>query len=139
MASWREAFDTYRQPRLLAILFMGFSSGLPFALTGATLSYWLAQQGVSRTTIGLFALVGSAYAFKFCWSPLIDRLPIPGLTRRLGRRRSWALAIQTLLAAAIFALGLADPGRNPVATALLAVIVAFLSASQDIVIDAYRI
>src|SRR5215467_11466975 len=124
MASWREAFNTYRQPRLLAILFMGFSSGLPFALTGATLSYWLAQQGVSRTTIGLFALVGSAYAFKFCWSPILDRLPIPGLTRRLGRRRSWALLIQALLAPAILFLGFTDPGRNPTLTALAAVVVA---------------
>ncbi len=139
MVSWREAFNTYRQPRLLAILFMGFSSGLPFALTGATLSYWLAQEGVSRTTIGLFALVGTAYAFKFCWSPILDRLPIPGLTARLGRRRSWTLLIQALLAPAILFLGFADPRRDPAVTALAAVIVAFLSASQDIVIDAYRI
>jgi PAT family beta-lactamase induction signal transducer AmpG len=139
MASWREAFKTYRQPRLLAILFMGFSSGLPFALTGGTLSFWLAQEGVSKTTIGLFALVGSAYAFKFCWSPFVDRLPLPGLTARLGRRRGWALLIQALLAPAIFALGVTDPDRDPAATALAAVVVAFLSASQDIVIDAYRI
>jgi PAT family beta-lactamase induction signal transducer AmpG len=139
MASWREAFNAYRQPRLLAILFMGFSSGLPFALTGATLSFWLAQVGVSRTTIGLFALVGSAYAFKFCWSPILDRLPLPGLTSWLGRRRSWTLLIQALLAPAILALGFTDPGREPAITAAVAVLVAFLSSSQDIVIDAYRI
>src|SRR5215468_8371003 len=132
----RRAFGV-RDRRLWAIFWMGFSSGLPLPLTLGTLSFWLAQSGVSRTAIGLFALVGISYNFKFVWSPLIDRLSIPGLTRRLGRRRSWALAIQILLAAAIFALGLADPGRNPLATALLAVIVAFLSASQDIVIDAY--
>ncbi len=139
MASWREAFDTYRQPRLLAILFMGFSSGLPLPLTLGTLSFWLAQSGVSRTAIGLFALVGISYNFKFLWSPIIDTLPVPVLTRRWGRRRSWALAIQGLLAVAIFALGLGDPGRDALGTALVAVIVAFLSASQDIVIDAYRI
>ena len=139
MASWREAFDTYRQPRLLAILFMGFSSGLPLPLTVGTLSFWLAQSGVSRTAIGLFALVGISYNFKFLWSPVIDKLSIPLLTRRLGRRRSWALAIQALLAVSILALGFADPSHNPTGTALLAVVVAFLSASQDIVIDAYRI
>jgi len=139
MASWREAFNTYRQPRLLAILFMGFSSGLPLPLTGATLSYWLAKSGVTLTAIGLFALVGISYNFKFLWSPLIDTLPIPVLTRRLGRRRSWALVIQALLALAILALGFSNPGQAPVATALIAVVVAFLSASQDIVIDAYRI
>jgi PAT family beta-lactamase induction signal transducer AmpG len=139
MASWREAFNTYRQPRLLAILFMGFSSGLPLPLTVGTLSFWLAQSGVSRTAIGLFALVGISYNFKFLWSPVVDRLPIPIMTRRLGRRRSWALAIQALLAVSIFALGFGDPSRNPMGTALLAVVVAFLSASQDIVIDAYRI
>src|SRR5437773_330433 len=139
MASWREALNTYRQPRLLAILFMGFSSGLPLPLTVGTLSFWLAQSGVSRTAIGLFALVGISYNFKFLWSPVIDTLPIPMLTRRLGRRRSWALVIQVLLALAIFALGLGDPSHNPMGTAFLAVVVAFLSASQDIVIDAYRI
>jgi MFS transporter, PAT family, beta-lactamase induction signal transducer AmpG len=128
-----------RQPRLRAIFFMGFSSGLPLPLTLGTLSFWLAQSGVSRTAIGLFALVGISYNFKFLWSPVIDTLPIPVLTRHLGRRRSWALAIQALLALAIFALGLSEPNRNPVGTALLAVVVAFLSASQDIVIDAYRI
>ncbi|HTS93924.1 MAG TPA: MFS transporter [Stellaceae bacterium] len=139
MASWGAALATYRQPRLVSIFFMGFSSGLPLPLTGATLSFWLAKVGVSRTSIGLFSLIGAAYVFKFVWSPLIDRLPIPGLTRRLGRRRSWALLIQALLAPAILALGLTDPGRDLFATALAAVIVAFLSASQDIVIDAYRI
>jgi len=118
---------------------MGFSSGLPLALTFSTLSYWLAEQGVSLTAIGLFGLVRASYSLKFLWSPLIDRLPIPILTRRLGRRRSWALTIQFLLGLAILALGMTDPKADPFATALAAVVVAFLSASQDIVIDAYRI
>jgi PAT family beta-lactamase induction signal transducer AmpG len=118
---------------------MGFSSGLPLALTGATLYFWLAELGVSLTTIGFFSLVGISYNFKFVWSPLIDRLPIPRLTARIGRRRSWALALQLSLALAILALGLTDPRIDPGMTALVAVIVAFLSASQDIVIDAYRI
>lgn len=139
MGSWRQALHTYREPRLLAILLMGFSSGLPLPLTGATLSYWLAETGISRTSIGIFSLIGIAYVFKFAWSPLIDRLPIPGLTNRLGRRRGWALLIQALLMPAIIALGLTDPVAVPLTTAAVAAVVAFLSASQDIVIDAYRI
>src|ERR1700726_3293783 len=136
---WLDSLAVYRQPRLLAILFMGFSSGLPLALTASTLTFWLAEIGVSLTTIGFFALVGISYNLKFLWSPLIDRLPIPFLTARLGRRRSWALAIQIPLAFAILAMGMTDPRSDPAATAIAAVIVAFLSASQDIVIDAYRI
>lgn len=137
--NWLAALAVYRRPRLIAVLLMGFSSGLPLALTFGTLSYWLAETGVSLTAIGLFGLVRASYSLKWCWSPLIDRLPIPFLTARLGRRRSWALLIQFLLALAILALGMTDPKIGPVATALAAVVVAFLSASQDIVIDAYRI
>ena len=138
-SGWLASLAVYREPRLIAVLLMGFSSGLPLALTFATLSYWLAEVGVSLTAIGLFGLVRTSYSLKFLWSPLIDRLPIPFLTARLGRRRSWALAIQLPLAVAIFALGSTDPHLAPAATALAAVVVAFLSASQDIVIDAYRI
>ena len=138
-AGWFSSLKVYREPRLVAVLLMGFSSGLPLALTFATLSFRLAEKGVSRTEIGLFALVGVPYSVKFLWSPLIDRLPIPLFSARLGRRRGWALAIQPLLAAAILALGLTDPRAAPGLTALAALAVAFLSASQDIVIDAYRI
>jgi PAT family beta-lactamase induction signal transducer AmpG len=133
------ALRIYREPRILAIFFMGFASGLPLALTGATLTYWLSEAGVSRTSIGVFALVTFSYSYKFLWAPVIDRIPIPLLTRLLGRRRSWALLIQALLMAAIFLLGRSDPRADLAAMALLAVIVAFLAASQDIVIDAYRI
>ncbi|HTQ34873.1 MAG TPA: AmpG family muropeptide MFS transporter [Stellaceae bacterium] len=136
---WLAAIEVYRQPRLIAVLLMGFSSGLPLALTFGTLSYWLAELGVSLTAIGLFGLVRASYSLKFLWSPLIDRLPIPVLTRRLGRRRSWALTLQFFLGLAILALGMTDPKTDPALTALAAVVVAFLSASQDIVIDAYRI
>jgi PAT family beta-lactamase induction signal transducer AmpG len=138
-SGWLSSLAVYREPRLIAVLLMGFSSGLPLALTGATLFFRLAELRVSLTTIGFFSLVGISYNFKFVWSPLIDGLPIPLLTRRLGRRRGWALAIQLPLAFAILALGLTDPRVDPGTTALAAVIVAFLSASQDIVIDAYRI
>ncbi|MBL8808392.1 MAG: AmpG family muropeptide MFS transporter [Rhodospirillales bacterium] len=137
--TWREPLAVYLQPRLLAVLFMGFSSGLPLPLTFGTLSFWLAESGVSRAAIGVLAVVGSAYSLKFLWAPLIDRLPLGVLARRFGRRRSWALVLQAALAVAIFCLGLTDPRVDPLATALVAVVIAFLSASQDIVIDAYRI
>jgi PAT family beta-lactamase induction signal transducer AmpG len=139
MKSWRAALEVYRDRRMLAIFGMGFSSGLPLPLVFATLSYWLRETGVSRTAIGFFVLVGLSYSFKFLWSPVIDRMPIPLLTRRMGRRRSWAIVMQLPLMVAIFALGSTDPKANLAATALLAALVAFLSASQDIVIDAYRI
>src|SRR5205809_7344280 len=99
--SWLGALAVYREPRLVALLLMGFASGLPLALTGATLSLRLADIGVSLTAIGLFTLVRFSYSCKFLWSPLIDRLPIPMLTERLGRRRSWALALQAALVLAI--------------------------------------
>jgi PAT family beta-lactamase induction signal transducer AmpG len=139
LKSWLASLRVYCDPRIFAIFCMGFSSGLPLLLVFGTLSFWLREAEVSRTAIGLFVLVGISYSFKFLWSPFIDRLPIPLLTRRMGRRRSWALVIQVPLMIAIFALGSTDPKVDLGTTALLAVIVAFLSASQDIVIDAYRI
>ena len=139
MSTWLEALRVYRNPRLLAILAMGFASGLPLALTGATLQYWLTESKVSLTNIGLFALVGVAYTLKFVWSPVLDRVPLPWISARLGQRRSWLIVIQLLLALALVALGSADPAVDPWRTAFFAALVAFLSASQDIVIDAYRI
>jgi len=139
MRSWLVSLRVYGDPRIIAIFCMGFSSGLPLLLVFGTLSFWLREAGVSRTAIGLFVLVGVSYSFKFLWSPIIDRLSLPFLTARFGRRRGWALAIQVPLMAAIFTLGSNDPAARLGVTAALAVIVAFLSASQDIVIDAYRI
>src|SRR5215469_16406533 len=94
---------------MLAILFMGFSSGLPYALTASTLSIWLRREGVSLTDIGLFSLVGLAYILKFLWAPVLDRVALPWLGAKLGRRRSWAVVIQILLALAILSLGFSDP------------------------------
>lgn len=136
---WLGALGVYKDPRILCILFLGFSSGLPLALTGSTLSAWLAKGGVDKTTIGLFALVAIPYAYKFVWSPLVDGLRVPILTKLLGRRRGWAVASQLALMAAILTLGVMDPAREPWTVAVLAVLVAFLSATQDIVIDAYRV
>jgi PAT family beta-lactamase induction signal transducer AmpG len=101
LRSWRDAAAVYGDRRIVAIFFMGFSSGLPLALTGATLGVWLSEARVSLTTIGVFALVGIAYNFKFAWAPIMDRAAIPWLTRRLGRRRSWALAAQGALILAL--------------------------------------
>jgi MFS transporter, PAT family, beta-lactamase induction signal transducer AmpG len=139
MISALGALRVYRDRRILAILLMGFASGLPLALTGATLSIWLKQSGITLTAIGLFAQAGLSYNLKFLWAPAMDRLRLPVLTARFGRRRAWALLIQLLLALAILALGASDPAAGLGRIALLAVVVAFLSASQDIVIDAYRV
>src|ERR1700709_2257870 len=109
MSGWLRSLRVYRDPRMIAIFCMGFSSGLPILLVFGTLSFWLREAGVPRTEIGLFVLVGISYSFKFVWSPFIDRMPIPFLTGRLGRRRSWALMIQVPLMIAIFALGSTDP------------------------------
>ena len=135
MNRWRRALAVYADPKIFLITVMGFSSGLPLLLTLSTLSYWLAKLGVSKTSIGLFAAVGVPYSFKFLWAPLLDQIRPPFL----GRRRGWAIIIQAALALAILAMGFTDPAVNPWWTALAAVVVAFLSASQDIVIDAYRI
>ncbi len=137
--SWSESFKLYLRRSQMPILITGIASGLPLLLTLSTLSYWLSKVGIDKTTIGLFALVGIPYTFKFAWSPIIDRLPLPFLSRELGRRRSWLFLTQIALAIAIFAMGQTDPAANPWNTVLAALIVAFLSASQDIAIDAYRI
>jgi MFS transporter, PAT family, beta-lactamase induction signal transducer AmpG len=136
MSGWWRSLELYSDRRVLMILPLGFASGLPLLLTFSTLSAWLATAGVSRSAIGAFALAGTPYAFKFLWSPLIDRLPPP---IPLGRRRGWGIAIQIALAAAMLGLGSCDPKRNLAVMGAMALLVAFLSASQDIVIDAYRV
>jgi len=139
MRSWRDSAQVYLDRRVLALLFLGFSSGLPFGVLAEPLTAWLAESGVSKTAIGLFALVSLPYSLKFLWAPLMDNLPLPILTRMFGRRRGWVLLTQVLLLAVIFGMGLTDPAQSLWWTALFAVCVAFASASQDIVIDAYRV
>ena len=137
--SWLAAVRVYTDRRVIAILFLGFSSGMPLLLTFSTLSIWLAEEGISKTTIGLFALVGMPYSLKFIWAPLIDRLRLPLLTRWLGRRRSWAILTQVALMIAIIGLGGNDPANGAWVMAAWALFVTFASASQDVVIDAYRV
>lgn len=133
------AWGVYTEARLLVVLVLGFSAGVPLALTHSTLSLWMADAGVEIETIGLFALVGIPYVLKFLWAPAVDALPFPVLTRVFGRRRGWLLGCQLLLAIAIVTMGLVDPALAPVALALAALAVAFVSATQDIVIDAFRV
>jgi MFS transporter, PAT family, beta-lactamase induction signal transducer AmpG len=134
--NWRTAVAAYTERPVLEVLALGFASGLPFLLTYSTLSAWLATTGVRRAAIGTFALVGTPYAFKFLWAPLMDRVPPP---LPLGRRRGWGITVQILLIGAVLGLGLCNPKHNLPQMAALAVVVAFLSASQDIVIDAWRV
>jgi PAT family beta-lactamase induction signal transducer AmpG len=136
---WLQAWKIYAQPRVRTMLFLGFSAGLPFLLVFSTLSAWLTQAGVSRTTIGYFSWVGITYSVKFFWAPVVDRMPLPFLTRILGRRRSWMLLAQSGIATGLVLMALTDPSQDLARTAMLAVLVAFSSATQDISLDAYRI
>ena len=120
-------------------MFLGFSSGLPLALSGSTLLIWMTEAKVNLGTIGLFALVGTPYTIKFLWAPLIDALDVPMLSRRFGRRRGWLLLSQFLLIAAIVILGACNPAISPLTVAAGALLVATASATQDIVIDAFRV
>ncbi len=129
----------YLQQKILVIFFLGFSSGLPFALVYSTLSIWLAQAGVELSTVSTFAWLGFAYSLKFIWAPLVDSLPLPVLTRVLGRRRGWMLVAQLSIGLSLLVLSGIDPKQHIEAFALVALAVAFSSATQDIVIDAYRI
>ena len=137
--SLTETVAVYLKPRVLVIMFLGFSSGLPLALSGSTLLVWMTEAGVNLGTIGLFALVGTPYTIKFLWAPLIDALDVPLLTRRFGRRRGWLLLSQFLLMAAIVFLGLCNPSVSPLPVAIGALLVATASATQDIVVDAFRV
>lgn len=136
--SWRHAFSVYTRLEVLGMIFLGFSAGLPFILVSSTLSAWLADTQVSLAVIGYFSLVGVAYSIKVFWAPVIDRLPLPVLTRIFGKRRSWMLLSQLGIAVGLWAMSRASIDDLQL-LALLAVWVAFCSATQDVVIDAYRI
>ena len=137
--TWRDSLAVYLQPRVLIVMLLGFSSGLPLALSGSTLQVWMRESGVDLGTIGLLALVGTPYTLKFLWAPLVDALHVPLFTRAFGRRRGWLLFSQLLLIATILALALTDPSRAPFAAAFAALFVATASSTQDIVVDAFRV
>ena len=136
---WREVFAVYTEAATLRMLLLGFSAGLPLLLVFGTLSFWLREAGVNRTTIGYLSWVGLAYAFKWVWAPLVDRMPIPVLTRVLGRRRSWLLVSQITIICALIGIGLTDPGVALAPVVWCALAIAVGSATQDIALDAYRI
>lgn len=138
-AGFVDALSVYLQPRVLVVVLLGFSAGLPLALIGSTLSVWMTERGVDLKTIGLFSLVGVPYTIKFLWAPLVDALDVPLLSRALGRRRGWLMLTQILLAAAILFMAFRDPMGSPWMVALAALLVTTASATQDIVIDAYRV
>jgi PAT family beta-lactamase induction signal transducer AmpG len=133
------AAAVFLEPRVLIILLLGFSSGLPLALSASTLLIWMKDVGVDLKTIGLFALVGIPYTIKFLWAPVVDAFQVPILGRLLGHRRGWLVFSQLLLMVAILYLGFQDPLLSPWHVALAAVLVATASATQDIVIDAFRV
>lgn len=136
---WLAALKVYGHPRVVGMLFLGFSAGLPLLLVLGTLSFWLSEAGIDRATIGHLSWVGLAYGFKFVWSPLVDRLSLPLLTRTLGKRRAWLLLSQVCIAAALLGMANTDPVLNLAHTVYFALAVAFASATQDIALDAYRI
>ena len=134
-----QGWRVYLEKKVLIMLALGFSSGLPILLVFGTLSFWLREAGVSRTDIGFFSWVALAYGFKWIWSPLIDRFPIPVLSALLGRRRGWMVFSQVMIIGSLIGMAVSNPQGDLVQLAVFALIVAFSSASQDIVIDAYRI
>jgi len=139
VAGWLEAARVYRDRRVLSLFFLGVSSGLPFGVMAEPLSARLVDAGLSKTVIGLFAFVSVPYALKFLWAPIMDHVAPPWPVRALGRRRGWAVTAQAVLLVAMLALGAVDPARAPLVLGALALFVAFASASQDIVVDAYRV
>ena len=137
--TWGETLRVYREPPTLRMLFLGFAAGLPLLLVLGTLGFRLREAGIDRTTIGFLSWVGLAYGIKWIWAPLVDRLPLPLLTRALGRRRSWLLLAQVAVAAGLVGMALFDPKVALDAVVWCAVLVAFASATQDIALDAFRI
>ncbi|MFL6201733.1 MAG: AmpG family muropeptide MFS transporter [Thermoanaerobaculia bacterium] len=134
-----DVFKALRQPKVAVMLALGFSSGLPFLLTAGTLGYWLRDEGATLKTIGFLSWVGLAYSFKFLWSPLIDRLDAPLFGKRLGRRRGWMLIAQLIVGLGLLAMASIGPRGGLAALGVAALVVAFASATQDIVVDAWRI
>lgn len=137
--SWLLALSVYTRPRVLAMIFLGFAAGLPFLLVFSTLTYWLSDAQVDKSTIGFFTWIGITYSIKVFWAPVIDRLPLASLTRALGQRRAWMLLAQCTIAAGLAGMAITDPATQLTQLALLALLVAFGSATQDISVDAWRI
>ncbi|MDH5479994.1 MAG: MFS transporter [Nitrosomonas sp.] len=139
ISGWLSTLNIYTHPRVLGMLSLGFSAGLPLLLILGTLSFWLREAGIDRTTIGHLSWIGLAYSLKWLWAPLVDRLSLPVLTRLLGRRRAWLLLSQIVIALSLVGMASTDPVINLSHMVYFALAVAFASATQDIALDAYRI
>ena len=136
---WLTTFRSFGHPRVLTMLFLGFSAGVPILLIFSSLSLWLGEAGVKKSAVTFFSWAALGYSFKFVWAPLVDKLPLPLLTRWLGRRRSWLLVSQFAVIGAILWMAFTDPSLNEgslTIMALAAVLLGFSSATQDVVIDA---
>ncbi len=139
LRGWLQNLRVYAEPPVARMLLLGFAAGLPLLLVLGTLSFRLREAGIDRTTIGFLSWVGLAYGFKWAWAPLVDKLPLPVLTRHLGRRRSWLLAAQLVIASGLIGMALTDPTQDLQRLVAFALLVAFASATQDIALDAFRI
>jgi len=137
--SFADTLSYFKNRRLLSIFFFGIASGFPWVMTGSAMSGWLKDEGLSRSSIGLFGLIFVTYSINFLWSPLVDRLKIPFLTMKLGQRRSWIMCTQLIIVLATFQLSQFSAVNQLSSIALLGLIIAFFGATQDIAIDAYRI
>jgi MFS transporter, PAT family, beta-lactamase induction signal transducer AmpG len=137
--TWLQTFRVYTEAPTLRMFSLGFSAGLPLLLVLGTLSFWLREAGINRATIGYLSWIGLAYGFKWCWAPLVDRLPIPVFTAMLGRRRSWLLLSQLTIIAGLVGMAMTDPKVTLMPVVWCALVVAFGSATQDIALDAFRI
>jgi PAT family beta-lactamase induction signal transducer AmpG len=139
---WLDTIASFKHPRVISMLFLGFSAGVPILLIFSSLGLWLREAGVERSAVTFFSWAALGYSFKFVWAPLVDKLPLPFLTKWLGRRRSWMILSQLSVITAILWMGMTNPLDNPnslTIMALAAVLLGFSSATQDVVIDAYRI
>lgn len=136
---WVATMAPYLRPRPIAALLLGISSGFPLTLLLGTMGYWLAKVGIDKKAIGFAIGLTTPYTLKFLWAPLIDRFELPVLTRLFGQRRAWLYLVQVLLFGSIWMLGFSEPERHLGVFAFWAIVTAFLAATQDIVIDAYRI
>ncbi|MCG8379113.1 MAG: MFS transporter [Proteobacteria bacterium] len=142
MENWKNSFQAFLHPRVITMLFYGFSAGIPLLLIFSSLGLWLREAGIDRSTVTFFSWAALAYSFKFIWAPIVDKLPLPYLTKKLGRRRAWMLLSQIAVIFSIFAMASIDPSNSSLQLKILAlacVMLGFSSATQDIVIDAYRI
>ncbi|MEO6519473.1 MAG: MFS transporter, partial [Pseudoxanthomonas sp.] len=136
---WREVLRSLRQRKVIVMLLLGLSAGLPFMLVGNTMGLWLREGGIELTAIGFLSWVGIMYSMKFLWAPIIDKTEVPVLGRLLGHRRGWMILAQLVVAAGLLSMAVLTPQGGLMAFAALALVAAFASATQDIVIDAWRI